>query len=175
MEDPDVAASATLTAFGSSEFSKVVLGQVWGTPPALDLDAESDLHTLLDALAQRQLLRSARDISDGGIAVALAQAAFPRNIGATVEQEPSLMVHPLFGLFAETASTVLITTDPSNVSAIEKLAGEYSYFAARIGTTGGDKLEISVYSDALISAPLKELSSIWALALEGNLHNEVPA
>jgi len=27
----------------------------------------------------------------------------------------------------------------------------------------------------LISAPLKELSSIWALALEGNLHNEVPA
>jgi phosphoribosylformylglycinamidine synthase len=175
MEDPDVAASATLTAFGSSEFSKVVLGQVWGTPPALDLDAESDLHTLLDAFAQRQLLRSARDISDGGIAVALAQAAFPRNIGATVEQEPSLMVHPLFGLFAETASTVLITTDPSNVSAIEKLAGEYSYFAARIGTTGGDKLEISVYSDALISAPLKELSSIWALALEGNLHNEVPA
>ena len=85
------------------------------------------------------------------------------------------MVHPLFGLFAETASTVLVTTDPSNVSAIEKLAGEYSYFAARIGTTGGDKLEISVYSDALISAPLKELSSIWALALEGNLHNEVPA
>jgi phosphoribosylformylglycinamidine synthase len=174
-EAPDAAASAALTTFGSSEFAKVVLGQVWGTPPSLDLDAESDLHTLLGVLAERKLMRSARDISDGGIAVALAQAAFANNIGAIVEQEPSLMVHPLFGLFAEMASTVLISTDPSNISAIEKLAGEYSYLAARIGSTGGDKLEISVYSDALISAPLKELKTIWASALEANLHNEVVA
>ena len=54
-------------------------------------------------------MRSARDISDGGIAVALAQAAFPLGIGAEVEQEQSLMVHPLFGLFAEPASTVFVT------------------------------------------------------------------
>ena len=63
-------------------------------------------------LATRKLVRSARDISDGGIAVALAQAAFANGIGATVEQEPSLMAHPLFGLFAEPASTVIVTTDP---------------------------------------------------------------
>ena len=52
-------------------------------------------------------MHSARDVSDGGIAVALAQAAFVNNIGAHVEQEQSLMVHPLFGLFAEPASTVV--------------------------------------------------------------------
>ena len=60
-------------------------------------------------LADRMLLHSARDVSDGGIAVALAQAAFAKNIGATVEQDPSLLAHPLFGLFAEPASTVLVT------------------------------------------------------------------
>src|SRR5580700_2060715 len=141
----DAEAAANLAAFGSSEFAKVALGALWGTPPPLDLDAEADLHNLLAVLAWRKLIRSARDISDGGIAVALAQAAFTKNIGAIVEQEPSLMAHPLFGLFAETASTVIVTTDPSHVSAIEKLAEDYSYFAARIGTTGGDKLEISVY------------------------------
>ena len=65
-----------MIAFGSSEYAKVVLGGIWGTPPALDLDAESDLQTLLQVLAERQLIRSARDISDGGIAVALAQAGF---------------------------------------------------------------------------------------------------
>ena len=106
----DEIAAAELTAFGSSEYAKVVLGSLWGTPPPLDLDAEADLHTLLGVLADRKLISSARDISDGGIAVALAQAAFRKGIGATVEQDPSLMVHPLFGLFAEPASTMLVTT-----------------------------------------------------------------
>jgi phosphoribosylformylglycinamidine synthase len=165
----------TLVSFGSSEYANVVLRQVWGTPPSLDLDAESDLHTMLGVLAQRKLLRSACDVSDGGIAVAMAQAAFSKRIGAIVEQDPSLMVHPLFGLFAEPASTLIVTTDPSNVSAITKLAGDYSYLAAHIGTTGGDRLEISVYGDTLVSAPLAELHKIWSSSLEANIHEEVPA
>ena len=168
-------ASATLAAFGSSEFAKVILGGFWGTPPPLDLDAEADLHTLLQVLAKRKLMRSARDLSDGGIAVALAQAAFPSGIGATVEQDPSLMAHPLFGLFAEPASTMLITTDPSHVSTIEKLASEYSYLVARIGTTGGHRLEISVDGELLISAKVETLRNHWGAALENTLHGEVMA
>ena len=58
-----------------------MLKATWGTPPALDLDAESDLHALLTELANRKLVRSARDISDGGICVALAQAAFAKELG----------------------------------------------------------------------------------------------
>ena len=76
---PEVTATTDLAAFGSSEFAKVVLGGIWGQPPPLDLDSESDLHTLLAVLAKQKLLRSARDISDGGIAAAIAQAAFPMN------------------------------------------------------------------------------------------------
>jgi phosphoribosylformylglycinamidine synthase len=164
-----------LVAFGSSEYAIVALDCVWGGPPSLDLDAESDLHTLLILLAERKLLRSARDISDGGIAVALAQSCFGHGIGATVGQDQSLMVHPLFGLFAEPASTIIATTDPSNVSAIEKLADEYSFIAVRIGSTGGDKLVISVYGNALISAPLSDLRKPWDSALEATLHDEVSA
>jgi phosphoribosylformylglycinamidine synthase len=107
--------------------------------------------------------------------VALAQAGFPNTIGATVEQDPSLMVHPLFGLFAEPASTLLVTTDPTNVSAIEKLAGKYTIFAARIGTTGGPRLEISVDREPFISAPLADLRGVWSSALEATLLNEVRA
>jgi phosphoribosylformylglycinamidine synthase len=173
--ETEAAATAELVAFGSSEYAKVVLGGIWGQPPPLDLDAEADLHTLLAVLAERSLLRSARDISDGGIAVALAQAAFPNQIGATVEQEQSLMAHPLFGLFAEPASTMLVTTDPSQVSAIEELADEYGYFVARIGTTGGDRLEISIYHEPFISAPLESLRKPWSMALESILHGEATA
>ena len=139
-QDASVTVDALLQAFGSSEFAKVLLGSLWGTPPSLDLDAEADLHSLLQAMADRKLVRSACDVSDGGIAVALAQAGFPKHIGASVEQDPSLLVHPLFGLFAEPASTVLVSTAQENVSAIEKLAAKFSFLAARIGTTGGKEL-----------------------------------
>jgi phosphoribosylformylglycinamidine synthase II len=174
-EDSIDSPALELAAFGSSEFANVVLGRVWGTPPPIDLDAEADLHTLLAALADRKLLHSARDVSDGGIAVALAQSCFRKGIGATVEQDQSLMVQPLFGLFAEPASTAFVTASPSNISAIEDLAGEYSFLAARIGTTGGDKLEISVYGNPFISASVTSLRKPWAESLQATLHDEVMA
>ncbi|MDR3750161.1 MAG: phosphoribosylformylglycinamidine synthase subunit PurL [Terracidiphilus sp.] len=173
--ETEAQATAELITFGSSEYAHVVLGGIWGQPPPLDLDAEADLHTLLAVLADRQLLQSACDVSDGGIAVALAQSAFPLGIGATVEQDQSLMVHPLFGLFAEPASTMLVSAQPSQVAAIEELADEYGYFTTRIGVTGGDNLEISVYRQPMISAPLASLRKPWANALEDTLHDEVTA
>ena len=169
------AAAGRLAAFGSSEYAKVVLGgcgvirQRWILRPKLDL------HKLLREMAARGLMRSARDISDGGIAVSLAQAAFGSGIGATIDQDPSLMIHPLFGLFAEPATTMLVTADAEDVAQIEKLAEKYNFFAARIGTTGGTHLEITVDRQPFISAPLASLRKPWASALEATLHNEVTA
>jgi phosphoribosylformylglycinamidine synthase subunit PurL len=171
----DASASAALTAFGSSEYARVLLNSVWGAPPKLDLEAESDLHTFLGILAHKKLLSSARDISDGGIAVAMAQAAFSKGIGATIEQDSSLMSHPVFGLFAELASTMLLCTHPSRISEIEALASEHKFMAVRIGTTGGNSLQISAYGDALLSVPLAELREPWSTALESALHDEVTA
>ncbi len=171
----DAAANAELIVFGSSDYAKTVLGGVWGQPPPLDLDAEADLHTLLIELASRELLHSARDLAEGGIAVALAEAAFGSGIGAKVEQEQELMVHPLFGLFAEPASTMIVTAAPNQLAAIEELAEHFSFHAFRIGTTGGDRLEISVYGDTFISAPLSDLRKPWAGSLEATLHDEVTA
>jgi phosphoribosylformylglycinamidine synthase subunit PurL len=164
-----------LTAFGSSEFAKAILGTLWGKPPSLDLDAEADLHTLLAAMADRKLVHSARDVSDGGIAVALAQAAFAKGIGATTDQDPSLLTHPLFGLFAEPASTVFVSAAPHHIAEIENLASEYSIFVARIGITGGNRLEISVDREPFISASLADLRKPWASSLESILHGEVMA
>jgi phosphoribosylformylglycinamidine synthase subunit PurL len=167
--------TAEQAAFGSSEYASSVLGGVWGTPPALDLNAEADLQRVLEKLAARKLVHSARDISDGGIAVALAQSTFPKNIGARVDQDPSLMAHPLFGLFAEPASTVFVTTAPDHVAEIERLAREHNLIAARIGTTGGNRVEITVDREPFISASIDELREPWATALESSVHGEVHA
>ncbi len=174
-EDTTDSPSKELAAFGSSEYVKSVLGALWGTPPALDLEAEANLHKLLIELGWRKLIRSARDIGDGGIAVALAQASFPLGIGANVDQEQSLMVHPLFGLFAEPASTVLVTTASENVPEIEKLAGEFNFMCSRLGATGGTRLEITVDGQPFISESLTDLREPWAHSLEAALHNEVTA
>jgi phosphoribosylformylglycinamidine synthase len=171
----DVSASAELRIFGSSEYAKALLDATWGRPPELDLEAEADLHTLLIELANRGLVHSARDVSDGGIAVALTQAAFANNIGARVEQEQSLMVYPLFGLFAEPASTVILSGNPEKISEIEEIAENFKFNAARIGITGGDRLEVAVYGDVFISASLAELREPWEKSLEAALHNEVTA
>jgi len=168
-------AQEELAAFGSSEYAKVILGGIWGQPPPLDLEAEASLHKLLAELSWRKLIHSARDISDGGIAVALAQAGFAKGIGAKVEQDPSLLIHPLFGLFAEPASTVFVTAAHGNVAQVENLAAEFNYFSARIGTTGGNRLEITVDREPFISAPLADLCKPWATALEATLHDEVTA
>jgi phosphoribosylformylglycinamidine synthase subunit PurL len=174
-DETETIATEELSIFGSSEYAHVVLGGLWGVPPTLDLEAETDLQTLLQVLAAQQLVHSARDISDGGIAVALAQSGFPLGIGATVEQDQAMLAHPLFGLFAEPASNVLVSASPSNVAAIEELAATYGYYAARIGSTGGDRLEIGVYREKMIAAPLAELREGWATALESNIHGEVHA
>jgi phosphoribosylformylglycinamidine synthase II len=174
-EEPEATASAELAAFGSSEYAKVVLGGVWGTPPSLDLEAEADLHILLRAVAERSLVQSAKDISDGGIAIALAESAIRSGIGAKADQDESLLIHPLFGLFAEPASTVILTAKSADVDEIEKLADEYGFLAARIGLTGGDNLEITVNHEPFISASLAELREPWAESLEAALRNEVLA
>jgi hypothetical protein len=70
---------------------------------------------------------------------------------------------------------MLVTTHPSQASQIEELAAEYSFFCARIGSTGGDSLEIDVYRQPMISAPLASLQKPWAEALEATLHGEVTA
>ncbi len=175
LETPEDSSADQLIVFGSSEYAKVILSGIWGQPPPLDLDAEARLHQLLGVLAWRELVHSVRDLSDGGIAVALAQAAFPNCIGATVEQDQSLMAHPLFGLFAEPASTMIVTAKPGNVSEIEATAKEYGYFAARIGATGGSRLEITVDHETFISAPISALYEAWSTALEANLREEVHA
>ena len=174
-DESDEEFQAELAAFGSSEYAKVILGGVWGKPPALDLQAEADLHTLLATLASRGFLHSARDIADGGIAVALAQSAVPKNIGAVVEQDPSMLAHPLFGLFAEVASTVIVTAARDAFSDIEGIAKEHNFFAATIGVTGGDRLQIAVDREPFITSSLEDLRSRWANALEAHLHGEVVA
>ncbi len=158
--------------FGSSEFAKSVLGNVWGTAPELEMDDESDLHQLLQRLASASLIHSASDVSDGGIAVALARACLPKNIGAKVSLS-DVTSDPIYQLFNEEASQAVVTCSAQNIGAIEDLAKNLVCLTCRLGETTKEGLEISAGDETFIRASNKELTSAYSSTLESNLSAEV--
>ena len=69
------------------------------------------------------------------------------------------MVHPLFGLFAEPASTLLVTADPVKVAAIEELADNYRFHCrAHRNYRRAIGLKSRSYGEPFISAPLERAS-----------------
>src|SRR6266481_5366136 len=67
--------------FGSSEYAKEILGELWGFPPALELEGEAALQKAIIELIGAGLVESAHDCSDGGLAVALVESVLPGGVG----------------------------------------------------------------------------------------------
>jgi phosphoribosylformylglycinamidine synthase subunit PurL len=157
------------THFGSSEFSHHVLGATWGLPPALDLEKEAGIQNLVLELIAQRLLDSAHDCSDGGLAVALAECAFPQRIGAKLNLT-SASGSSLLALFAEDATRIVISCDPKNSATIQQMAVKSGLLADLLGQTTKDNLEISVDGKPAIAASVSELKQVWGSALEQALH-----
>jgi phosphoribosylformylglycinamidine synthase len=157
--------------FGSSEYAKEILGALWGYPPELDLEKEAGLQTTVIALIREGLVDSAHDCSDGGLAVALAEKAFSRRIGAQIKLVSDGLPAE-FVLFGEDASRVVISCDPAHVARIKQIAEKHGIAADGIGETGSDRLEISVDGKTAVSAALTELNEAYESALEAALRTD---
>jgi phosphoribosylformylglycinamidine synthase len=157
--------------FGSSEYAKEILGQIWGFPPSLELEKEAALQKAIVEMINQGLIESAKDCSEGGLAVTLAECGFARGIGAQVDLSSYGLV-PEFVLFGEDASRILISCDPLNVGRIQQLAVQFGLSAESIGETVPDRLEICVAAVVAAAANVSELRDVWAGALERALHTE---
>jgi phosphoribosylformylglycinamidine synthase II len=160
--------SRTGGGFGSSSYAKSLLEKVWGSPPHLDLAEEAALQKFLILLANKGLLSSARDVSDGGLAVALAEATFAKRVGATIHSD---FEETALSLFGEEAGDIIATCDPFNVSKIQYLATEFVFATVvPIGMTGGEHLKIlSKDNRVVISERVDTLQSAWSNALQSTL------
>ncbi len=157
--------------FGSSEYALHVLGEMWGAPPILDLKAEKTLQQLLQTLAAERLLESARDVAEGGIAVALAKMIFPLGLGAEIDLISAALPAECV-LFAEDATRVLVTCTPGNVATIEKTAVKYGLNAQVIGTTTSASLTVRIDGVTSIDGPASSFRESWGGALEEALQAE---
>ena len=157
--------------FGSSEYAKEVLGTMWGYPPELDLEKEAGLQKAVREMIQQGLVDSTHDCADGGIAVALAEKAFPKSVGARVNLASGGLFAE-FTLFGEDASRIVISCLPEQVARIKEVAGNHGVDADLIGETIADKLEISLDGKVVISAAISTLGTAYEGALESALRTD---
>ncbi len=140
---------------GGSEYLKTIHNLISGKVPALDLRVHSKTIELILELIKSGLVTSAQDLSDGGLAVGLAECCFKNGIGAEVRLELSARNDSL--LFGETQSRVIFTALPDNDKSILSIAEKYKIPVTKIGKTGGDKLKIN----DIIDRPVSKLRNIY--------------
>jgi phosphoribosylformylglycinamidine synthase len=157
--------------FGSSEYAKEVLGALWGYPPELDLEKEAALQKAVIELIQQGCVDSVHDCSDGGLAVALAEKAFSKGVGARVNLASGGLPAE-FVLFGEDASRIVISCDSGKVERIQHVAEKYGISADKLGETIPERFEISLDGKVCVSASISELSETYESALESNLRTD---
>ena len=164
---------------GGSEYLKVAHGLVRGRPPAIDLEAERALQTLLVDLADRRLVGSAHDCSDGGLAVTLAECCFDAGgLGAEIAIDPAdvsrdAAINQAAALFSESASRVVVSTKVDTAASVLEQAAAAGVPARVVGQTGGQLLRIAVGGHLAIDLPVDDAERAWAGAMERYFHRRV--
>ncbi|MBW2269603.1 MAG: phosphoribosylformylglycinamidine synthase subunit PurL [Deltaproteobacteria bacterium] len=149
---------------GGSDWLALRRGLEAGLPPSVDLAHERALHALLAAGVAAGVIETAHDVSSGGLALALAEAALtgPEWIGAEIELDDPQRPDAL--LFGETTGRVVAAG--AAAERLLDLAREHGVPARRIGRTGGDRLRIRpAAGEAWIDAALERLHHVWTNAL----------
>ena len=153
--------------FGGTEYAKEILKQLWGQPPALDMDYEKRVHDAIREILAEGLAESAHDLSDGGLAVALAECSFGAGgIGAQLDIDSDL--RPEFLAFHEAPSRILIST--ANAKRVAAIAESHGVAAPVVGVTIEKGIEIRQRSITLGSWEITALKHAYDQALENNLH-----
>ena len=150
----------TRDELSGSTWADVVHGHLGGLPPAVDLAAERALAELMGEATRSDLLESAHDLSDGGLAVALAESTFRHGIGAAV-----VLDDPFVDLFSESSARVLVAVEPRHHEALVDLAERHGVPLASIGRTGGSTLEVADQ----FSIDVAELRTAWAATIPAAL------
>jgi phosphoribosylformylglycinamidine synthase II len=157
--------------FGSSEYAKEILGELWGYPPELDLEKEAALQKAVIESIQQGLVDSVHDCAEGGLAVALAEKAFAKGVGARVNIASNGLPKE-FVLFGEDASRIVLSCDPANLSRIQQVAEKRGIAAEVLGETIPQRLELSLDGESVVSASVAELSQAYESALESTLRTD---
>jgi len=180
-----LATSEFAREFSSSEYSKAIAGIVAGEPPAIDLAAEKRLQDCLVALAAAGAVQSAHDISDGGLAVTVAESCFASSPNSASSLVGAQHAAPVLGAiinlghepsateaaaFNERGARAIVSVTPSKLAAVLNTARQYNVAAQELGQVTRDgSFRIEHKGRAVIDSSVETLRDAWAHSLERTL------
>ncbi len=152
--------------FSSSEYAKTLSGIVAGEPPPINLTAESRLIDFLVSLTKPEGVHSAHDLSDGGLAVAVAESCFAATgLGAEISFDGSLPAE--YALFGEAGARAIISVAPNHAASITLAASNAGVDCHEIGkVTRDNTLRIQYKGHTVLSGAVQLLRDVWANSLE---------
>ncbi|MFO1462517.1 MAG: phosphoribosylformylglycinamidine synthase subunit PurL [bacterium] len=146
---------------GASEYLAFLHGKTAGAPPPLDLAKEKALQHFVLQCAESGLLRSAHDVSDGGLAVALAESCLcdpERQAGVEISLASGVSGREAAELlFGEGASRILVSTAPESAETLLQLAAAAALPIHRLGSVSPGRFKLG----SLVDLPMDRLRAVW--------------
>ena len=162
VRDGDVVAllGETRDEMGAGEYLATVLGRDEGPCPTLDLAAVKTLVTLLSELAEDAVLASAHDVSEGGLAVAAAEACFgPATHGADL-----VLLTPLpatRALFSQSSPRALVSFEPGREMTVLTAAHRLGVPTTLLGRVTSGAFRLAVNGRVAVDRTAAELRAVW--------------
>lgn len=155
----------TYAELGGSEWQYVREGEPSGRPPQIDLTTECLVQRAALKAIQKSLVRSAHDLSEGGLAVALAEACIGNGLGADIHIDTQLTATEI--LFSESQSRILLSVDDDKLDDFVTLAAKFGVSVYNIGkvTEVGTPLKVTVNGQTAVTESVSELDALWEGAI----------
>ncbi|OOE00046.1 phosphoribosylformylglycinamidine synthase II [Anoxybacillus kestanbolensis] len=144
--------------FGGSELQKWLTGRIFGKAPTIDLHVEAKRQRQLLAAIRAGVVASAHDVSEGGLAVALAECVMSaQGLGARVAIEGDVVAE----LFSETQSRFIVSVKKEHQQMFERLVQ-----AVRIGEVTNDgTLHVTAGGTCILHVPVETMRNVWKGAI----------
>jgi phosphoribosylformylglycinamidine synthase len=175
-------------SFSSTEYARTIHGIVAGVPPEIDLVAEKRLIDCLVRIAAEKLIHSAHDISDGGVAVALAESCFAsdglsadcslggRSSSFDNDQQPEREalasgVPAESALFGERGARAVVSVASSSLARLNEIAAQCKVQALHIGTITRGPFRIQHNGSPVIQGSIDSFRDVWSRSLRKAIEN----
>jgi len=176
--------------FSSSEYAKTIHGIVAGAPPMIDLGMEKNLVECLVELAAEKTIISAHDVSDGGLAVTVAECCFESNgLSADVSfvdrgfsRDPGDVQMPgapapeelpaEVALFGERGGRAVVSVSPASLARLNAVAAKWNVRGGRIGAVTRSDFRIQYNETTVIRGGADWFRQAWSESLRKAIEGE---
>jgi phosphoribosylformylglycinamidine synthase len=158
------------TTLGGSEYAAMRSGKALGPTPPIDPEQEARVQAACLKLVQAGFVRAAHDVSDGGLAVALAEMCIAGGKGAAIAVETEARAETV--LFGEGASRILLEVADGNDALLDRIVEKHGVDYRVLGpVTDDDQLRIKLLyyqqqQETVLSLSVTALKEQWEGALQ---------